>query len=134
MHVLNDKLDGYVVLQVRAKYMTLDPAANRYVKYIRNIRTIQVCWLKAAKVAHSVRAPHVGANSCCLTFYTLIMTLFATGADSFCTSANTVTMLFLGCVFLFFLLLLLLLLLLMLIPSFFYSSWLPTTSVQLCNT
>ncbi|KAL0019715.1 hypothetical protein WJX77_003829 [Trebouxia sp. C0004] len=26
---------------VRAKYMTLDPAANRYVKYIRNIRTIQ---------------------------------------------------------------------------------------------
>ena len=31
-----------VRLQVRAKYMTLDPAANRYVKYIRNIRTIQV--------------------------------------------------------------------------------------------
>ncbi|CAA0840512.1 P-loop NTPase domain-containing protein LPA1 homolog 2 [Striga hermonthica] len=26
---------------VRAKYMTLDPARNRYVKYIRNIRTIQ---------------------------------------------------------------------------------------------
>lgn len=26
---------------VRAKHMTLDPAANRYVKYIRNIRTIQ---------------------------------------------------------------------------------------------
>ena len=32
-------------LQVRAKYMTLDPAANRYVKYIRNIRTIQVSHL-----------------------------------------------------------------------------------------
>lgn len=32
----------HVTLQVRAKYMTLDPAANRYVKYIRNIRTIQV--------------------------------------------------------------------------------------------
>ena len=29
-------------LQVRAKHMTLDPAANRYVKYISNIRTIQV--------------------------------------------------------------------------------------------
>lgn len=26
---------------VRAKYMTLDPAKNKYVKYIRNIRTIQ---------------------------------------------------------------------------------------------
>ncbi|XP_047970886.1 P-loop NTPase domain-containing protein LPA1 homolog 1-like [Salvia hispanica] len=26
---------------VRAKYMTLDPARNKYVKYIRNIRTIQ---------------------------------------------------------------------------------------------
>lgn len=26
---------------VRAKHMTMDPAANRYVKYIRNIRTIQ---------------------------------------------------------------------------------------------
>ncbi len=31
----------WLLLQVRAKYMTLDPAANRYVKYIRNIRTIQ---------------------------------------------------------------------------------------------
>ncbi len=28
---------------VRAKHMTLDPAGNRYIKYIRNIRTIQVC-------------------------------------------------------------------------------------------
>ena len=27
--------------QVRAKYMTLEPGANRYVKYIRNIRAIQ---------------------------------------------------------------------------------------------
>jgi 2-phosphoglycerate kinase len=27
---------------VRAKYMTLDPTRNRYVKYIRNIRIIQV--------------------------------------------------------------------------------------------
>ena len=27
---------------VRAKYMTLEPTANKYVKYIRNIRTIQV--------------------------------------------------------------------------------------------
>lgn len=31
-----------VVMQVRAKYMTLEPGANRYVKYIRNIRDIQV--------------------------------------------------------------------------------------------
>ena len=27
---------------VRAKYMTLDPGKNKYVKYIRNIRTIQI--------------------------------------------------------------------------------------------
>ena len=27
---------------VRAKHMTLDPAGNRYIKYIRNIRAIQV--------------------------------------------------------------------------------------------
>lgn len=27
---------------VRAKYMTLEPTVNKYVKYIRNIRTIQV--------------------------------------------------------------------------------------------
>ena len=26
---------------IRAKYMTLDPAKNKYVKYIRNIRVIQ---------------------------------------------------------------------------------------------
>ena len=39
--IKNPKCD-HVTLQVRAKYMTLDPAANRYVKYIRNIRTIQV--------------------------------------------------------------------------------------------
>jgi 2-phosphoglycerate kinase len=26
---------------VRTKYMTLDPAKNRYIKYIRNIRAIQ---------------------------------------------------------------------------------------------
>lgn len=27
---------------MRAKYMTLEPTVNKYVKYIRNIRTIQV--------------------------------------------------------------------------------------------
>ena len=27
---------------LRAKYMTLEPTVNKYVKYIRNIRTIQV--------------------------------------------------------------------------------------------
>ncbi|KAL5565755.1 hypothetical protein UlMin_028919 [Ulmus minor] len=33
---------------VRAKYMTLDPAKNKYVKYIRNIRTIQEYLCKRA--------------------------------------------------------------------------------------
>eukprot|EP00246_Nothoceros_aenigmaticus_P014063 TRINITY_DN5179_c0_g1_i1.p1 TRINITY_DN5179_c0_g1~~TRINITY_DN5179_c0_g1_i1.p1 ORF type:complete len:499 (+),score=100.83 TRINITY_DN5179_c0_g1_i1:122-1498(+) len=33
---------------VRAKYMTLDPARNKYVKYIRNIRTIQEYLCKRA--------------------------------------------------------------------------------------
>ncbi|XP_027348255.1 P-loop NTPase domain-containing protein LPA1 homolog 1-like [Abrus precatorius] len=34
---------------VRAKYMTLDPAKNKYVKYIRNIRTIQDYLCKRAE-------------------------------------------------------------------------------------
>jgi hypothetical protein len=33
---------------IRAKYMTLDPAKNKYVKYIRNIRTIQEYHCKKA--------------------------------------------------------------------------------------
>lgn len=33
---------------VRAKYMTLDPAKNKYVKYIKNIRTIQEYLCKGA--------------------------------------------------------------------------------------
>jgi hypothetical protein len=33
---------------VRAKHMTLDPAGNRYIKYIRNIRAIQVPMRSAA--------------------------------------------------------------------------------------
>ena len=33
---------------VRAKYMTLDPAKNKYVKYIRNIRAIQEYLCKRA--------------------------------------------------------------------------------------
>ncbi|CAK9190304.1 unnamed protein product [Sphagnum troendelagicum] len=60
---------------VRAKYMTLDPAKNKYVKYIRNIRTIQeyLC-LRADKhlvpkinntnVDKSVAAIHATVFSC----------------------------------------------------------------------
>ena len=38
-------LTEYTNVQVRAKYMTLEPGANRYVKYIQNIRDIQVGFL-----------------------------------------------------------------------------------------
>ncbi|OWM73776.1 P-loop NTPase domain-containing protein LPA1 homolog 1-like [Punica granatum] len=60
---------------VRAKYMTLDPAKNKYVKYIRNIRTIQDYLTKRAdkhlvpkvnntNVDRSVAAIHATVFSC----------------------------------------------------------------------
>ncbi|KAL6979370.1 hypothetical protein U1Q18_021035 [Sarracenia purpurea var. burkii] len=60
---------------VRAKYMTLDPAKNKYVKYIRNIRTIQEYLCKRAdkhlvpkinntNVDKSVAAIHATVFSC----------------------------------------------------------------------
>ncbi|XP_024926192.3 P-loop NTPase domain-containing protein LPA1 homolog 1 isoform X2 [Ziziphus jujuba] len=60
---------------VRAKYMTLDPAKNKYVKYIRNIRTIQDYLCKRAdkhlvpkinntNVDRSVAAIHATVFSC----------------------------------------------------------------------
>ncbi|CAL0329066.1 unnamed protein product [Lupinus luteus] len=60
---------------VRAKYMTLDPAKNKYVKYIRNIRTIQDYLCKRAEkhlvpkinntnVDKSVAAIHATVFSC----------------------------------------------------------------------
>ncbi|XP_051142883.1 P-loop NTPase domain-containing protein LPA1 homolog 2-like [Andrographis paniculata] len=60
---------------VRAKYMTLDPARNRYVKYIRNIRWIQEYLCKRAdkhlvpkinntNVDKSVAAIHATVFSC----------------------------------------------------------------------
>ncbi|KAG7010644.1 P-loop NTPase domain-containing protein LPA1-like 1 [Cucurbita argyrosperma subsp. argyrosperma] len=60
---------------VRAKYMTLDPAKNRYVKYIRNIRAIQEYLCKRAdkhlipkinntNVDKSVAAIHATVFSC----------------------------------------------------------------------
>ncbi|KAI9195523.1 hypothetical protein LWI28_015727 [Acer negundo] len=60
---------------VRAKYMTLDPAKNKYVKYIRNIRTIQeylciradkhlVPKINNTNVDKSVAAIHASVFSC----------------------------------------------------------------------
>ncbi|KAK7324917.1 hypothetical protein VNO77_28863 [Canavalia gladiata] len=60
---------------VRAKYMTLDPSKNKYVKYIRNIRTIQDYLCKRAdkhlvpkinntNVDKSVAAIHATVFSC----------------------------------------------------------------------
>ncbi|XP_042511380.1 P-loop NTPase domain-containing protein LPA1 homolog 2-like [Macadamia integrifolia] len=60
---------------VRAKYMTLDPAKNKYVKYIRNIRTIQdylcnradkhlVPKINNTNVDRSVAAIHATVFSC----------------------------------------------------------------------
>lgn len=60
---------------VRAKYMTLDPAKNKYVKYIRNIRAIQEYLCKRAdkhlvpkinntNVDRSVAAIHATVFSC----------------------------------------------------------------------
>lgn len=60
---------------VRAKYMTLDPTKNRYVKYIRNIRTIQeylcnradkhlVPKINNTNVDKSVAAIHATVFSC----------------------------------------------------------------------
>ncbi|XP_009367031.2 P-loop NTPase domain-containing protein LPA1 homolog 2-like isoform X2 [Pyrus x bretschneideri] len=60
---------------VRAKYMTLDPTKNKYVKYIRNIRTIQEYLCKRAdkhlvpkinntNVDKSVAAIHATVFSC----------------------------------------------------------------------
>lgn len=60
---------------VRAKYMTLDPARNKYVKYIRNIRTIQeylcnradkhlVPKINNTNVDKSVTAIHATVFSC----------------------------------------------------------------------
>ena len=36
-------VNGELPAQVRAKYMTLEPAKNRYVAHMRAIRVIQVC-------------------------------------------------------------------------------------------
>lgn len=60
---------------VRAKYMTLDPSKNKYVKYIRNIRTIQeylcncadkhlVPKINNTNVDRSVAAIHATVFSC----------------------------------------------------------------------
>ncbi|KAJ4802598.1 hypothetical protein LUZ62_015164 [Rhynchospora pubera] len=60
---------------VRAKYMTLEPAKNKYIKYIRNIRTIQEYLCKRAdkhlvpkinntNVDRSVAAIHATVFSC----------------------------------------------------------------------
>lgn len=60
---------------VRAKYMTLDPAKNKYVKYIRNIRAIQeylcnradkhlVPKINNTNVDKSVAAIHATVFSC----------------------------------------------------------------------
>ncbi|KAJ6850533.1 P-loop NTPase domain-containing protein LPA1-like [Iris pallida] len=60
---------------VRAKYMTLDPAKNKYIKYIRNIRTIQdylcnradkhlVPKINNTNVDRSVAAIHATVFSC----------------------------------------------------------------------
>jgi hypothetical protein len=60
---------------VRAKYMTLDPAKNRYIKYIRNIRAIQeylchradkhlVPKINNTNVDQSVAAIHATVFSC----------------------------------------------------------------------
>lgn len=60
---------------VRAKYMTLDPAKNKYVKYMRNIRSIQeylckradkhlVPKIKNTNVDKSVAAIHATVFSC----------------------------------------------------------------------
>jgi 2-phosphoglycerate kinase len=60
---------------VRAKYMTLDPAKNRYIKYIQNIRAIQeylcnradkhlVPKINNTNVDQSVAAIHATVFSC----------------------------------------------------------------------
>lgn len=50
---------------MRAKHMTLDPAGNRYIKYIRNIRTIQVhepCVLSVSCGGHTKNDLQHGAD------------------------------------------------------------------------
>nr|XP_043610427.1 P-loop NTPase domain-containing protein LPA1 homolog 2 [Erigeron canadensis] len=78
---------------VRAKYMTLDPAKNKYVKYIRNIRTIQeylcnradkhlVPKINNTNVDKSVAAIHATVFSC--------LRRRATGEHLYDSSTNTV--------------------------------------------
>lgn len=79
---------------VRAKYMTLDPEKNKYVKYIRNIRTIQEYLCKRAdkhlvpkinntNVDKSVAAIHATVFSC--------LRRRETGEQLYDSNTNTVT-------------------------------------------
>ncbi|KAL1827661.1 hypothetical protein ACET3Z_006073 [Daucus carota] len=79
---------------VRAKYMTLDPEKNKYVKYIRNIRTIQEYLCKRAdkhlvpkinntNVDKSVAAIHATVFSC--------LRRRETGEQLYDATTNTVT-------------------------------------------
>lgn len=80
---------------VRAKYMTLDPAKNKYVKYIRNIRTIQeylcnradkhlVPKINNTNVDKSVAAIHATVFSC--------LRRRETGEQLYDSTTNTVTL------------------------------------------
>ncbi len=56
-------------MAVRAKYMTLDPNKNKYVKNMRNIRWIQVCsWVKdrngAVRASSEPVCDGCGMNAC----------------------------------------------------------------------
>ncbi|KAL1209486.1 putative P-loop NTPase domain-containing protein LPA1 [Cardamine amara subsp. amara] len=78
---------------VRAKYMTLDPAKNKYVKYIRNIRTIQDYLCKRAD-KHLV--PKINNTNVDKSVATIHATVFGclrrreTGEKLYDTTTNTV--------------------------------------------
>lgn len=78
---------------VRAKYMTLDPTKNKYVKYIRNIRTIQDYLCKRAD-KHLV--PKINNTNVDKSVATIHATVFSclrrreTGEKLYDTSTNTV--------------------------------------------
>ncbi|CAN8255038.1 unnamed protein product [Cochlearia groenlandica] len=78
---------------VRAKYMTLDPAKNKYVKYIRNIRTIQDYLCKRAD-KHLV--PKINNTNVDKSVATIHATVFSclrrreTGEKLYDTTTNTV--------------------------------------------
>lgn len=79
---------------VRAKYMTLDPAKNKYVKYIRNIRTIQDYLCKRAD-KHLV--PKINNTNVDKSVATIHATVFGclrrreTGEKLYDTTTNTVS-------------------------------------------